>query len=229
MPSHLDACMYTYTHLLPQDHLMRCCISTWPGLSMVTGQRVNASAMAFRYHCTVFYQCMPMQIYKCWQLGANNEWLQIQQWVPTMTDCWHSPSGGQGVDFIKEDDAARQHLCSLEDLCQQALALAIPLGRHSFQGDVHQRHRGLACYHPAHAIAPLSKPLMLQDSLLTIAMMHLQGGLMQAHMKFAASYVVSPVSREDMARRAPYANSHPAFCFVQTHNVHQSSTKELRS
>ena len=45
-------------------------------------------------------------------------------------------------------------------------------------------------------MAPLSKPLMLQDSFLTIAMMHLQGVLMQAHMQFAAYYVVSPVSRE---------------------------------
>ena len=78
----------------------------------------------------------------------------------------HSPSGSQGVDFIKEDDAARQRLCSLEHLCQQALTLAIPLGSHSLQGNIHQCHRGLTCYHPAHTSALSHNRLELQESFL---------------------------------------------------------------
>ena len=134
------------------------------------------------YCCTVLHQCTPVQSFKHWQLRqhlviARALQLSATGWQQLLI-VWHSPSGGQGVKFIKEDDAAWQHLCSLEHLCQQALALTIPLGSHSLQGDIHQRHRGLTCYHSAQIIPPLSTPLVIQECCLrklTGATTHLHG------------------------------------------------------
>ena len=158
--------MHAYTHSHPKEKLVHCCIPTWPG-------PIYAKGEGHSHCCNTVQYCINARQGKFAVVGSwmpimsdCKRFANISDWVPTMSDGWHSPSGGQGVNFIKEDDAARQHLCSLKHLCQQALTLAVPLGCHSLQGNIHQRHRGLACYHPAHTIAALSKPLVLQDCFL---------------------------------------------------------------